>query len=626
MKKNSFFAVFMFFTCLSYGQVYLAQDFSGGQMPPTGWTIEGLPAQWSVNEGNEAGDTAPEGMFTHFYQVSVTRLISPVVDLTGSGSVKLSFDHFYDDNWGYGPSIGAAIRYGGGEWESVWEIIPGSNVGPETIIIDIADFNHADFQFSFYINGKLDNLDYWFVDDIRLFSPLQLDAELKSIKLPAYLQLGGNATLTGTVINFGSNNINSFDVSYNVGVGAAEVYQVTGLNLALGESYNFTSETPINFTEIGTYEVVVTIENVNGSEDLNPVNNTLSKSVGVLPYVPTRKVFAEEVTGTWCGWCVRGVCFMDYMAETYPETWIGVSIHNSDPMVVPAYDAAIKDIIPQFPGYPSGTLDRAGSDYWDPKDFEAGYLQRMEAISPASVDIANYSWDPVTRVVNFDLQSQFIFDIYSELRFGVVITEDSLWGTTAQWNQANYYAGGGNGPMCGFENLPSVIPAAQMHYDHVAREILDTPYGTENSLPNPILAGSTHSYNYTYTVPQEWNYDKITIIGILIDMETGEILNANNVIDPYLGIDKLNVDANVGIYPNPFNNITNIVFSLTKPEMVKVDVFNLLGGLVYGEGAKQYQGGENKIQFLGSNLENGVYFIQLTIGERTFVQKVSVIK
>jgi len=167
------------------------------------------------------------------------------------------------------------------------------------------------------------------------------------------------------------------------------VYPVTGLNLALGEAYDFTHATPINFPEIGTFEVVVTVANVNGGEDLNPANNTLSKFVGVLPYVPAKKVFAEEATGTWCGWCVRGICFMDYMAETYPETWIGVAVHNGDPMVVPAYDAAIGDIIPQFPGYPSGTLDRAGTTYWDPEDFEEGYLQRMEALSPASIDIAD---------------------------------------------------------------------------------------------------------------------------------------------------------------------------------------------------------------------------------------------
>jgi len=394
----------------------------------------------------------------------------------------------------------------------------------------------------------------------------------------------------------------------------------------LGESVNFTHDTPISFDENGTFEVVVTIENVNGGEDDNPANNTLSKFVGVLPYVPAKKVFAEEATGTWCGWCVRGICFMDYMAETYPDSWIGVAVHNGDPMVVTAYDNAIPNIIPNFPGYPSGTLDRAGDNYWDPEQFEEGYLQRIDALSPASIDIANFSWDPVTRVVTFDLRSEFIVDIYNELRFGVVMTEDSLWGTTAAWNQANYYSGGGQGPMCGFETMPATIPAAQMHYDHVAREILDTPYGTVGSLPSPILEGSVHSYTYTYTIPEGWNYDKMTFIGILIDMSTGEILNANNVIDPYLGIDKLNMDANVGIYPNPFNNLTNIVFSLTQPEMVKIDVFNLLGGLVYSEEAKQYQAGENKIQFSATNLDNGVYFVKLSIDNRTYIQKVSVIK
>jgi len=626
MKKISFLTMFMCLIIMSYGQVYLSQDFSGGVMPPTGWTIDGLPAQWTINGGNEAGGTAPEAKFTYVNQISATRLISPVVDLSGIASVKLSFSHFYDDYAGAGPVLGVATKHSGGDWVSIWEINPLANVGPETVVIELADFNYSDFQFSYYINGNLYNIDYWFVDEILLYNPLDLDAELKSIKLPSYVQLDGTATLTGSVKNMGLTNISSFDISYTVSGGAAVVYPVTGLNLALGEAYDFTHATPINFPEIGTFEVVVTVANVNGGEDLNPANNTLSKFVGVLPYVPAKKVFAEEATGTWCGWCVRGICFMDYMAETYPETWIGVAVHNGDPMVVPAYDAAIGDIIPQFPGYPSGTLDRAGTTYWDPEDFEEGYLQRMEALSPASIDIADYTWDPVTRVISFNLQSEFIVDIYTELRFGVVITEDSLWGTTSQWNQANYYAGGGNGPMCGFETMPSTIPAAQMHYDHVAREILDTPYGTENSLPNPILAGSTHSYNYTYTIPQEWNYDKITIIGILIDMSTGEILNANNVIDPYLGIDNLNVDANVGIYPNPFNNLTNIVFTLTKPEMVKVEVFNLLGGLVYGEEAKHYQSGENKIQFSGSNLENGVYFVQLTIGERTYIQKVSVIK
>jgi len=79
MKKISFFALFFCLITMSYGQVFLSQDFSGGQMPPTDWTIEGLPAQWSINSGNEAGGTAPEAMFTLVNQANATWLISPLV-------------------------------------------------------------------------------------------------------------------------------------------------------------------------------------------------------------------------------------------------------------------------------------------------------------------------------------------------------------------------------------------------------------------------------------------------------------------------------------------------------------------------------------------------------------------
>ena len=51
----------------------------------------------------------------------------------------------------------------------------------------------------------------------------------------------------------------------------------------------------------------------------------------------------------------------------------------------------------------------------------------------------------------------------------VVIVEDSVRGTASGYAQANYYSGGGNGPMGGYENLPSTIPASQMTYNHVAR-------------------------------------------------------------------------------------------------------------------------------------------------------------
>jgi hypothetical protein len=216
-------------------------------------------------------------------------------------------------------------------------------------------------------------------------------------------------------------------------------------------------------------------------------------------------------------------------------------------------------------------------------------------------------------------------DIHNELRFGVVITEDSLYGTSSGWAQGNYYSGGGYGPMCGFEDMPGTIPAAQMHYDHVARVILDSPYGTQGSLPSEILAGEIHSYNYTYTIPANWKYDKLHFIGILIDMATGEVLNANSVSN-YVGIKEINQDHGIRVYPNPFADFTNLEFTLDKASVVKLDVFNFLGKTVFSEAAREYPEGTSKIQINSSNMGSGVYFIKLTIDNQTFTGKISVAK
>ena len=624
MRKSLLLITAMCSFFLSYGQVYLSQDFSSGAMPPTGWTFDGYPAQWSVETSNKAGGTAPEAMFTYYQTTGTSRFISPVVDLTGIPSVTLSFQHFYDF-YAAGTSIGVATRFGTGAWTSVWQFAPTGNIIAQTKVLNLTGVGQADFQFCIYITGNLYNVDYWYIDDIKLFTPLALDAKLKSIDLPTYIALNSPLSLKGKVSNEGSTPVTSFDVSYSINGGAAQVYSVSGINLAMGAVYTFTHAIPIIVNEIASYEVVTNIQNVNGTVDMDQTNDSLVKSLVSVPFIPAKKVFAEEATGTWCGWCVRGICFMDYMAEKYPETWIGVAVHNGDPMVVTAYDAALQTFLSSFPGFPSGAVDRSG-EYCDPADFEAGYLSRINAISPATIDIVNYSWDNTSRVVSFDLQSEFVVDINKELRYAVVFSEDSLWGTAAGWKQTNYYAANANGPMCGFETMPASIPAASMHYDHVARQILGTPYGTAGSLPATIPAGSVQSYNYTYTIPASWRYDKLHVIGILIDMSNGEVLNANNVISSYVDIKEKQQDQGINIYPNPFTNFTNVEFSLNKASVVKVEVSNFLGKTVYSENAREYPGGTSKIQMNSGNLGSGVYLIKLTIGNQTYTRKVSVVK
>lgn len=609
-------AFFILSSSLAFGQVKLEQSFGSGQMPPGEWNLDGQPAQWSCSNSQKAGGATPEAKFSYIQVVDTSRLVSPVIDMTGTASeVKLSFKHFY--NWyKNGPKIGLATRFGNGEWTTEWELTPSESIGPETVSLVMANTVQADFQFCLFIEGNLYNLNDWYIDDIKLLIPLSLDAKLESVNLPAYAGAGNDIFLKGAIENVGITPINSFDVLYQAN-GGSYLFSVDGLNIAFGEKYDFSVEPPINLPEPGSYEIVTSIVNVNGSNDKDTSNNAITQIVEVIPYLPQTKIFAEEATGTWCGWCVRGTCFMDYMAQTYPETWIGVAVHNRDPMVNSAYDAAISNIIPNFPGYPSAAIGRSNAKFYNPEDFEEGYLEHIEAMSPASIDIVNYSWDPETRVISLGLQSFFIADIENELRFALVITEDSLYGTAPAWGQANYYAGGTLGEMCGFEDLPNPIPAAQMVYNHVARAILDTPYGTLGSIQKPVLAGSTHSYNYTYIIPDEWRYDKLHFIGILIDVTTGEIINANNVISSYVGVAQDEPDEQVRVYPNPSNGI----LSIKGAEGADVSIYNLTGKKV---ASFNHLVSEN-INL--SNLCNGMYILNIEFkGHTRIVKKITILR
>jgi hypothetical protein len=622
MKKFYLLVFLMCFSGFASGQIYLTENFSAGQMPPTGWSIQNQQNQWSAAPSSKAGGTMPEGKFSYIQALGTTRLISPVVDLTGLTTVTLMFNFMYDWYSNPAPKLGVATRTGTGAWTSVWEILPTGNVGPETKVISISNADIGPgFQFCIYLDGNFYNMDYLFLDDIFLMTPPLLDAGLASIDLPEYLAVNDPATLTGKVKNMGSTPITSFDVAYSVEGGPQVIASYPGQNLALGSSYEFTHSMPLVFSLPGTYKVDVKVQNINGGDDNNPANDTLSTHVGVVPWLPAKKVFCEEATGTWCGWCVRGICFMDYMAATYPNTWIGVAVHNGDPMVVSEWDDEIPNIIPDFPGYPSGTINRV--KMWDPEEFEQGYLEEMDAISPATVEIVNFSWNPTTRLVSFDVKSEFIIDIFNEIRFGAVIAEDSLWGTTSTWAQTNYYAGGGNGAMCGFESKPNTIPAADMHYDHVGRAILDTPYGTPGSITGPITAGSVHSYHYEYTIPDTWNYSKLHFIGLVMDHTAGVILNANNEVI-WVGTSELNNDLRLRVFPNPASNKANVLFTMDKPGVAGISVFDLMSHCLISMEPVSLPAGQNKVHIDLTKLNQGFYFVEVTVNGRSNTHKIAV--
>ena len=79
-------------------------------------------------------------------------------------------------------------------------------------------------------------------------------------------------------------------------------------------------------------------------------------------------------------------------------------------------------------------------------------------------------------------------------------------------------------------------------------------------------------------------------------------------------------------YPNPFNPLTVITFTLSKPEHVKISVYNTLGQRIMILLDKPLQTGQHQIEFSAQNLASGVYFYRIEAGEFRDVKRMVLMK
>lgn len=79
-------------------------------------------------------------------------------------------------------------------------------------------------------------------------------------------------------------------------------------------------------------------------------------------------------------------------------------------------------------------------------------------------------------------------------------------------------------------------------------------------------------------------------------------------------------------YPNPFNSTTTIEFTLPKRSNVTLIIFDVLGNQVSRVIDKIMSAGTYSVKFDGSNVSSGVYFYQLTSGDRVHVKKLILLR
>ena len=444
------------------------------------------------------------------------------------------------------------------------------------------------------------------------------DAGMLSIDMEGTIE-SGTVAIEGTLINLGTNNLTSVEINWQIDGGATYTETLTGLNLATAENYSFIHAVTWTATA-GAHDLSVWVSNMNdiGADEL-PANDNIDKAIMVVNEIFPRTVVYEEGTGTWCGWCVRGLVGLKDMAHYHDDgSWIGIAVHNGDPMVDATYDSALG-----INSFPSGKINRKSSSV-DPglSSLEGAYSSERAITPLAKIDITDKSWNTSTREITVEVTTNFALDLTSaDYNAALIIVEDAVTGTASGYAQANYYASNGI-DMIDWEGinwryLGNPIPATDMVYNHVGRSLVGGWAGVAGSIPASVTYGTGYTYTFTHTLPADQNEDEIELVAIVLDNQTGLIENATSIrMNQSIGIDEHNHEISFNIFPNPSNGIVNISTDKT----LQVNIFDILGKAVYSNTVN----GTKALDL--SHLENGVYIVSVSDGKNQTSEKIVINK
>jgi hypothetical protein len=623
--KKSILAIGSLLLCagLSAQVVHFSEDFEGGTMP-VGWTGAGSWVVADAATGSSGSFPIPAHTYFAVCNDDASQsaananvlLSSPVINLSAATAVFLKFDSYFWNETYQSITETADVKYstdGGTTWTSAGNVAVDANAWTTNV------FNLTS-QLSGQSNVKI-AINYndgggWLygigIDNIELMEPAAIEAELAAVTPAAntpqaFALSSSNVTLGGTFVNNGLNNVTSITVKWFDGTNTF-TQNLTSLNVAPFASYTFTHSTPFTVPAVGPHTIWMWVE-LAGDADVS--NDTMTTVIQGISFLPVHHVTIEEGTGTWCGWCPRGTVFMDSMNAVHPNTTHLIAVHNGDPMTNATYDGGMGGLIP---GYPSVLVNRNILD--DPSNIFNVYNSTINDFGYADL-VPTVTFNNTTRVCSVQVAATFAASLQGDYRLAVVFTEDSVTGTTATYGQTNYYSGGGNGPMGGYENLPATVPASQMHYDFVARQIVGGFNGQAGSLPATITAGNTYNATFSYTIPAAYNVARMKVHVLLIDNEssTVTILNAAGGAVP-LGVnEQTGIIAQSSLYPNPSSTTSTLSYTLASSDEVTINVYNAMGELVSSQNEGSVAAGTQYATINTEAFANGIYMVELVAGD-----------
>jgi hypothetical protein len=526
-------------------------------------------------------------------------LITDTLDLSNYSVLHVTFKSFFYGATYSGATEAAEFLYstnGGSSWTSLADITPGADWTSQWIDISAACGNsNVQFAFNYQDGGG------WLyglgIDDFAIFAPYNFDMAVESLDMFSTVGLNNAPfTLEGTIKNYGGTTISSLTLNYSINGGTAVTDNLTGLSIAPYGTYTFSHNTNWNPGSTGNYDVDIWASALNGGNDQNNSNDTLSAAIEVVTATADRVVLAEEFTSSTCAPCASFNPGYKQLLDANDANTSGtqlVSVKYQMNWPSPGND----------PAYNSEALARRQL-YGISGVPDVVYSGANIATSQAAIDavmgipaLAELSaeWSNTGTYIQCDVEAEALADLGSNVSLHMAMIEKEISHNVQTNGETTFY--------------------------HVFRKFMD---GSNGHAMGSMTAGNTYTHyaNSTITVnsnPAQGSFDfwvgtnNMDIIVWLQDMTNGEVLQAAYAEYTTSSIDEMdNLAKYISIYPNPANEVAGVEIELMDRSEVTINMVNAMGQTVLVEAAT-LDAGVQKLNLNTAELSAGLYFVNVNV-------------
>lgn len=377
-----------------------------------------------------------------------------------------------------------------------------------------------------------------FVDDIRLGAADKLRAELN---LAQYVTASNPFEISGHLTTDISTGIEG-QITVKTSVGENEqILDLGRMRLTPGTNVDFKMPQAVMAAEGGRHMVLNYEVSIDGTK-------VYEGEKTVIPAV--NYAVCEELTGTWCAWCVKGIAMFEKLESLYPDSFIGIAIHDNDIMSQGVSDYG--NMISSYgksSGLPFAFMMRNSGYTSDFNKYEnvVAQINAMPLTAFVETTVGSPEGNRYPLSTDVTLTYDMVDDNY---RLAYVLIENDVFDPEhpEMYTQKNAYADGEQGECGGFENKPFTI--GDMHFEHVARAYLGDYKGIFASLPEHMQRDKIYVSTNTLELPDYvLNAENCELVTLLIDVKSAYIVAADKL--PLIGgrdaVENISVSADIAV-------------------------------------------------------------------------------